>query len=587
MPDLFDPLRNLDDDVPMSPLPSPEVRRRGDRMRRRRHRLQALGGAAAVAVIASGTTLFLNTLDTPEHAPVAQTPQDGWLTEIPTHYALDRGWPIAHEVGSEASQLGPSQKFAPFTKDKVEPCGKPAYPSASPVDSVGTIWNAPEDIRRRELTLYADATEASKVAIKLVDAWKACPTQTLPDPPFELTTRVTRGSLGDESWTVVEGAGIAPQLQVFNLVRVGNAVLINGISNEGSLDDSAAHVAEQDAQASALAADMCIFALVPCAQGPDNGPNISPKIPVLDHDALLTTDELSQWSNLRVAWQEIANREDPTLDCQADWLHNLGSHQGAFREWKATSAEAATAVLEFSSAKAAQTAFDEVAGWLDTCNSRLPATRNLTPQGDAVLGATSHGATHSRTFTARDPSGATWQDHQGVALTGSRLVLLAVARLAATTSDDPVGAQWDGLLQTATDQATPDLVLRHDGFGDLLLGMSADDVVATGGVTLEPGTPCRTFQLSGFPPRKNQTDGYLTDANGLESIFARPGVITQERIHLGSTRAEVENAYAKLVGGPSGYLVAQVSDTARYEFGFDKDKVVELNLALTNQSCFG
>jgi hypothetical protein len=330
VPDLFDPLRNLDD-VPMSPLPASEVRRRGDRMRRRRHGLQALGTAAGVGVIASGAALAMTAFDNPtreDATSVAAAPEGGWLHEIPTHYALDRGYPDARPP--ESQQHGPSQKFAPLTVQGIKACGAVGYPSAEPVDSLGTLWNAPEDFRARELTIYPDATTASSVVTELADAWQACPTETLPDPPFELTTSVERGTVGDESWTVVKGAGSAPQLEVFNLVRVGNAVLVNQISNEGSFDSSAAHVAEQNAQVGALVADMCIFALDPCPDGPDNGPDISPKIPPLDENVLLTTRQLDELDGR--GWEQIANREDPTLDCQADWLHNLGSEKGTFRE---------------------------------------------------------------------------------------------------------------------------------------------------------------------------------------------------------------------------------------------------------------
>ncbi|HSV39924.1 MAG TPA: sensor domain-containing protein, partial [Nocardioidaceae bacterium] len=319
MPDLFDPLRNLDD-LPVHPLPPDQVRRQGDRMRRRRHALQALGAAAAVAVVASGTALGLSSLDDPtksDGTPVS-APEDGWLTEIPTHYPLDRGWPMIQPP--EESQNGPSQKFAPLAEAGIEPCGTASYPSAAPIDSVGTEWNAPEDMRARELTLYPDSAAAGTVLDRMVDAWQACPTEEQTAPPFERTYVVTRSSLADESWTIVKGTSGALGLEIYNVARVGNAVLISWISNHGSLDASAPQVDAQAAQVEGLVADMCIFALDPCV--PVEPEDVEPKIPSLSDTTLLTTDQLVVATGLN-GWELLGQREDPTLDCQSVWLRNL------------------------------------------------------------------------------------------------------------------------------------------------------------------------------------------------------------------------------------------------------------------------
>jgi hypothetical protein len=151
MPDLFDPLRDLED-LSSAPLPASEVRRRGDRLRRRRHALQALGGAAAVVLVASGVALTTGLLDDGNPTEVAApAPEDGWLTEIPTHYPIDRGYPMA--APPETSQLGPSQKFAPLTDEPLAPCGAASYPTEHPVDSLGTVFTRPDEHYARELTL--------------------------------------------------------------------------------------------------------------------------------------------------------------------------------------------------------------------------------------------------------------------------------------------------------------------------------------------------------------------------------------------------------------------------------------------------
>mgnify|MGYP006196505935 CR=1 FL=1 len=54
MPDLFDALRGAPDQLVRPPLPAEEVRRRGDRMRRRRTLGAAAGATLAVALVVGG-----------------------------------------------------------------------------------------------------------------------------------------------------------------------------------------------------------------------------------------------------------------------------------------------------------------------------------------------------------------------------------------------------------------------------------------------------------------------------------------------------------------------------------------------------
>ena len=59
MPDPIDELENFSIPGPaMTPLPAADVRRRGDKIRRRNNTLAAVGGLAAVAVIAAPFAIF-------------------------------------------------------------------------------------------------------------------------------------------------------------------------------------------------------------------------------------------------------------------------------------------------------------------------------------------------------------------------------------------------------------------------------------------------------------------------------------------------------------------------------------------------
>jgi hypothetical protein len=59
MSDFFETLHTLVlvDDLDLPPVPASEIRRRGDRLRRRRVALQALVAASVVAVAAWGTVI--------------------------------------------------------------------------------------------------------------------------------------------------------------------------------------------------------------------------------------------------------------------------------------------------------------------------------------------------------------------------------------------------------------------------------------------------------------------------------------------------------------------------------------------------
>ena len=113
MPDLFDPLRGTPDQLVRPPLPPAEVRRRGDRLRRRRTVTAATGAALAVALVVGGGLALgggLTTGSTPAPVPPAgqppsesaepspaPTPDVDWLTSIPT------GFPLADDLDKPVS----------------------------------------------------------------------------------------------------------------------------------------------------------------------------------------------------------------------------------------------------------------------------------------------------------------------------------------------------------------------------------------------------------------------------------------------------------------------------------------------------
>ncbi len=73
---MSDPIKDLENfpTMPTSHLPAVEVRRRGDRIRRRRQALSTVGGVAAVAVIATAGTVFLGGGDDGAPGPATTDP---------------------------------------------------------------------------------------------------------------------------------------------------------------------------------------------------------------------------------------------------------------------------------------------------------------------------------------------------------------------------------------------------------------------------------------------------------------------------------------------------------------------------------
>jgi hypothetical protein len=143
--------------------------------------------------------------------------------------------------------------------------------------------------------------------------------------------------------------------------------------------------------------------------------------------------------------------------------------------------------------------------------------------------------------------------------------------------------------------AAAPLVLGPAGLGALTLGMTRQQAEATGLVNPfrhADATNCQWSTTFVGAPATTTTAGTVlaSEASGVAAIFAYGPVGTPERIKLGSTHADVSNAYpsASLKGSAAhGNVVAEVpgNNAASYRFELQDGTVSEVALVLNTQSC--
>lgn len=290
MPDRFEPLRRAPVPLVRPPLPAEEVRHRGDRLRRRRQLLAGAGASLAVALVvgvgvgatatgnlSAGPTPPLAT-QTSSHAPgPSKSPAPWpsttsgpvtWRTEIPDGFPLDSGLPEPRF--DEQQQIGPAAEVAALPT--LTACDRAVPMATGAEDRLGVRWSAPEDVRNRQLYTYPDPQTAQARLEGVVDLFRRCPEETAGEDSPTTTTRneVREVSVGDEGYVVVQtfeydGTPV-PGLQVLHLVRVGNALLVTLVSNEGGAgpEGPEPQVREELGPVEPVANAMCVFAAYGC-----------------------------------------------------------------------------------------------------------------------------------------------------------------------------------------------------------------------------------------------------------------------------------------------------------------------------------
>ncbi len=233
-------LENFTEGLTVNPLAPSEVRRRGDRLRRRNAVVGAVAAAAVVAVVATPIAVIAGSRDDgapppvttqlPSPSPSTTGAESAWTLTIPPDFPLATGFP-AEDGNSDYTFDEPSiDNQSLQAADSLSACA--TSPNAGdPTDRLTTWLHGPDDTLGRELQLFADDKAAAAYAASVRDVYSACPEES-DGGPGTVTTTVNPVDLGDDAF-VAERAFTGVGRMAVHVVRVGNAVLVNLDSDEG------------------------------------------------------------------------------------------------------------------------------------------------------------------------------------------------------------------------------------------------------------------------------------------------------------------------------------------------------------------
>ena len=319
--DPTNPLSHFDPEVPM-PLSAADIRRRGDRLRRRNAGLAVAGGVAVIALIAAPLAVLNGSDDTdalpptapptsavdptdpaPSRTPSQQAPSD-LVTTIPDGFPLDAGYPDTNEDRSPVTvERGvPSTAF-----DLCQGAG--FAPGPSPTDTAAVELSAPEDSRGRLLAVLADEPSAAIAWQSAVDDLRDCELDGLVVTPRESPYDA---DLDSAVFTVQVGPEVNPSalgLDVYEVLRVRNAVYLSHDYGEAGGTAEAARAGVQvsfEASADVVTAMRDVFG--DGSSGVTGAPD-----PEVSSPPGVPDDDLSDFP-LTLDWPDTAEPEQPGIE---------------------------------------------------------------------------------------------------------------------------------------------------------------------------------------------------------------------------------------------------------------------------------
>ncbi|GAA3817569.1 hypothetical protein [Nocardioides panacisoli] len=598
------------------PRTAADARRRGDTIRRRRHALVAAGSAAAVVAVAVPVFAFASGGDDAD-PPVG--PATGGTSGTS---ALSADNLLADEEtradGFNSSWLT-SGTFSGDGQAPFHPCAPKPLTSLGATDVLNREWSLKsttkaaerlngQDSLQESVASFADARAAQAAYDAIAGAMPACTQLASTFPDYELqagaTTDVAIPADGSAQYFAArfddeqdpQGGGYTHVLET-GLVVSGDRIAVLTLAYAGQ-----DYVTEEMDQMIPVAAQRLVTGsgpgttTAPPTAGTSSPPQADPGVTTtIPDDIPIDLDLVDMGSDGDYQAPEHLQPSDfePLTLCGTDlWPP---AHVDALSTW-ATGPEYSDDrdLLTFGSVDDAVAAVQSIRDGLQGCahsNGQVVTTHDVDTGYDSV------------TFSTACPAGGPpcLTVYQATRVGNAVLLTSIYGEYSVDDADHVASVRTDITKNIAThlcvftadgcsggsDSVSTEVPLGPDGYGDLTIGMSEQEAVATGGLTVT-GTDfgCRHFTLAGYAPRANSTDGYITAKNGLESIFARPGMLTPEGIGIGSTLDELRAAYPDL-SGSDGIFSETLDNGNWYLFDVQADhQVSQLAIVAHRQTCF-
>lgn len=178
-------------------------------------------------------TLALGNDDAVPSEPPSDVGTD-WPMTIPADFPLTSGWPDDDDSSEYQLDEPSSDNQAMIPAGELKACLFAAVDPGA-VDRLTTRLSYGSDDYVRELKLFPTDQEAVTYLGHLRALYQGCPTDDQNGAPPTFTTEVDPGSIGAES-VVITRASDGIGRVVINVVRVGNAVVVDLASDEGTGD---------------------------------------------------------------------------------------------------------------------------------------------------------------------------------------------------------------------------------------------------------------------------------------------------------------------------------------------------------------